>query len=102
MTAWKLFCSAFISPPPDPNPPTISASRTISAYMPYNPRNSVDAPGTSPDRGMNARNFILIITVTVVVLLGVILTFALGANKSGASSKPADSAPAKSSGPSPQ
>ena len=77
-------------------------AKIITASMPYNPRNSVDAPGTSPDRGMNARNFILIIAVTVIVLLGIILTFALGANKPGTGSKPADAAPAKSSGPSPQ
>ena len=70
--------------------------------MPYNPRNSIDAPGTSPDRGMNARYFVLIVAVTVVVLLALIVTFALRSNTSGKGGKLNDSAPAKSTGPSPQ
>ncbi len=70
--------------------------------MPYNPRNAVDAPGTSPDRGMNARNYIVIVIIAVVVLLALIAVFALRTGSSSAVEHKSPTPASQPAGPAPQ
>ena len=70
--------------------------------MTYDPRKTIDAPGTSPDRGMNAKNYIVIIIIAVVVLLGLIAVFALGGGTSSASDHKGPTPATQPTGPAPQ
>ena len=70
--------------------------------MTYDPRKTVDAPGTSPDHGMNARNYVLIVVASVLALLVLIAIFALRTKASGARDDQRQTPATQPSGPSPQ
>ncbi len=70
--------------------------------MTYDPRKAINAPGTSPDRGMNAKNYIVIIIIAVVVLLSFIAVFALRTGSSGAVGRKPPTPATQPSGPAPQ
>ena len=78
-------------------PPSSSQLR-----MTYDPRKTVDAPGSSPDRGMNAKNFVIIIIVSVVAFLVLIGALALHSSSSASAKPQAPTPDSRPSGPAPQ
>ena len=61
--------------------------------MSIDPRVTDNRPGTSPDRGMNAKNFVLIVIAAVLVLLcvGIVLVRAPAHSASPAQNQPSSS-----------
>ena len=80
----------------------VMVDAAISPRMSYDPRDTRNIAGTNPNLGMNAKNYIVIIAVAVVVLLGVVLFFALGAHSANSAGKPAPAPATAPTGPSPQ
>lgn len=65
--------------------------------MSYDPRDTVNDPKINPNQGMHAKSYIAIIVVSVLVLLGAVIIFGLGAHgKSSFGKAPTSTAPASS------
>ncbi len=57
--------------------------------MTYDPRKTVDHPGTDPDKGMKTRPYLKLLLVALIALLVIALVIARVGSKSGPPVKPA-------------
>ena len=57
--------------------------------MNLDPRDTVEKPGTNPNRGMRTQPYMLIVIITVVVLLIIALVFVFARRSAGSPDAPA-------------